>query len=221
MILGLSITYKHDASYVQKKRLPHIRSVRAAIREASMFFSRIRLLIPAFMLSGAAWGIIITYLPLLLQERTTLSLTYIGVLVSVWVIVGGIASFLYGRFHARIGRKKILIGSYFTIGIAGILLSITMSVMVFVVLLILLGMTVFLTYPTLFSFVSEITHESREGQTFAFVFTLQLGGGTILVFLSGFLSDIVGVWIPFVLLGTLGLLLSLLYLRYYQHPYVT
>lgn len=220
VLIGLSVTYKQDASYVIKKRPPRVRSVQAAVKEAYGFLSRIKLLIPAFMLSGASWGVIITYLPLLLQERTTLSLTVIGLLVSIWVVIGGLASFLYGRFHARVGRKKILIVSYFTIGIAGIGLIMSVSVLVFIVLLILLGMSVFLTYPTLFSLVSEITDESLEGRTFAFVFTLQLGGGTILVFLSGILSDLVGVWIPFVLLGSLGLVLGVLYLWYYQHSYV-
>ncbi len=220
VVVGLSVTYKKDASYVIKKRPGRVRSVRAAVQEAWDFLSRIKLLVPAFMISGASWGVIITYLPLLMQERTTLSLTMIGILVSLWVVIGGIASCLYGRFHARVGRKKILIGSYFTIGIAGIGLSVSMSVVVFIVLLVLLGVTVFLTYPTLFSFVSEITSESLEGRTFALVFTLQLGGGTILVFLSGFLSDVVGVWIPFVLLGGLALVLSGMFMWFYHRSYV-
>ena len=220
VLIGLGLTYAQDTPVKPKKHHKQSSSVGSSFQDATQFFRRIKLLIPAFMLSGASWGIIITYLPLLLQERTTLSLTFIGILVSVWVVIGGLASFLYGRFHARLGRKKILILSYFFIGITGLLISVSTVVPVFLVLLIILGLTVFLTYPTLFSFVSEITHESIEGRIFSYVFTLQLGGGTILVFLSGILSDILGVWIPFVLLGILGIILSILYLRYYQSSYV-
>ncbi len=220
VLLGLSLTYKKDASYVVKKPPKKNKPLSASVTDAFQFFKQIKLLVPAFMLSGASWGIIITYLPLLLQERTNISLTYIGLLVSVWVIIGGLASFFYGRFHAKYGRKKILIGAYLLIGVSGVLITITSMIPIFLILLIVLGLTVFLTYPTLFSFVSEITHESVEGRTFSYVFTLQLGGGTILVFLSGILSDIYGVWIPFTLLGILGIALSTLYLRFYHAHYV-
>jgi MFS family permease len=85
--------------------------------------------------------------------------------------------------------------------------------------MVLLGISVFLTYPALASFISEVTEESSESGTFGIVFTLQLGGGTIVLFLSGFLSDIYGIWMPFVVLGVPSLLLSMLLLFYRKNQF--
>jgi len=75
---------------------------------------------------------------------------------------------------------------------------------------ILLGLSTFLSFPALFSFVSEATHKTVEGKTFGYIFTIQLGVGTVLLFLSGVLADIFGIWIPFALLAVAGLFATIL-----------
>jgi len=169
---------------------------------------KMKLLIPAFIISGAAWGMLSTYLPLLLAEKTTLSLSFIGYIAAIWLGIGCITSFFYGRIQTVIGRKNVLILSYFTIGISCILLFLYVNIPLFIAIMVLLGITVFLTYPALFSFISEITHESAEGGTFGATFTLQLGGGTILIFIGGFISDLFGIAYPFLILGIPALVLS-------------
>jgi MFS family permease len=79
---------------------------------------------------------------------------------------------------------------------------------------------VFITYPALAAFVSEETHETVEGGTFAIIFTLQLGGGTLLLFIGGFLSDLFGIWTPFALLGSLSLILTVLLLINRKTPFI-
>lgn len=181
----------------------------------------IQLLIPAFIISGASWGVIITYFPLLLTERTTLSLATIGFLVALWAGVGSITSLSYGTIRTHIRRKKLLVASYFAIGLLCLTLAVITEIVLLVVVMILLGIAVFMTYPSLVSFVSEVTHESVEGWTFGLTFMFQTGGGTVLLFLSGALSDIFGIWMPFLLLGTLSLLFTLVLLYKYTTPFAT
>jgi MFS family permease len=83
-----------------------------------------------------------------------------------------------------------------------------------------MGISVFLTYPALFSFVSEITDESVESWTFGITFTFQTGGGTIILFLGGVLSDLFGIWMPFALMGMLSLIMTGLLLAYRKKPIV-
>ena len=71
-------------------------------------------------------------------------------------------------------------------------------------------MSTFLTYPVIFSYVSEKTDEAYEGKVFGYLFTVQLGGGTFLLFISGVTSDIWGIWTPFFILGVLSILISIL-----------
>jgi MFS family permease len=86
--------------------------------------------------------------------------------------------------------------------------------------MLLLGVSTFLTYPALFSIVSEATHKSVEGRTFGIIFMLQLGGGTMLLFFGGVLSDIFGIWIPFAILGALSLILTSMLVINYRKPMV-
>ena len=184
-----------------------------------VFNKKIKLLAPAFVISGASWGVTITYLPLLLNARTSIPLPVIGLLVAMWTGIGSISSLSYGRIRKKINRKKVLLVSYFTIGIMGLLLSYFTNIYVIIPVLILLGIAVFLTYPALFSFVSEITHEANEGWTFGITFTFQTGGSTVLLFFSGVLSDLYGIWIPFALVGVISFIFGIILLLNYPKPF--
>ncbi len=219
LLISLALTYQLNKEFVIVPKDTKKHTIKEMATDAFERMKAIKLLIPAFMISGASWGIIITYFPLLLTERTSLSLTVIGFLVALWAGIGSIASLSYGKIRSYIDRKKLLVASYITIGILSVLLAIFTHIIFLIAVMILLGIAVFLTYPSLFSFVSEVTHESVEGWTFGLTFTFQTGGGTILLFLGGILSDLFGIWIPFALLGMLSLLFSLVLLFNYHKPF--
>ena len=219
LLISRTLTYQlhKDLIIVPKETTKH--TPKEMIRDALSRTKAIQLLIPAFMISGASWGILITYFPLLLTERTTLTLPVIGFLVALWAGIGSITSLCYGKIRSHIHRKKLLILSYISIGILCFLLTLLTDILPLIGVMIPLGIAVFLTYPSLFSFVSEVTHESVEGWTFGLTFVFQTGGGTILLLLGGILSDHFGIGMPFALLGTLSLLLSVILLFNYQKPF--
>ena len=208
LLSGIILTRDIKDKYLIVKKSSKRQSVREAISEGINFLKKIKILIPAFIISGSTWGTVVTYLPLLLSDRTNLSLTNIGFVVSIWIGIGCISSIYYGRICNRIGRKNVIYLSYLTIGITSLMLSYFTNISIIILIMILSGITVFVTFPALTSFISEITHESSEGKTFATIFTLQLGGSTLFLFLGGFLSDIFGIWIPFMLLGMAAILYS-------------
>jgi len=196
-------------------------SVKDAFYDAFTVLKKLKKLIPAFMISGASWGVIITFLPLLLVEkRPDLSLSSIGLIVALWIGLGSIVSFYYGRIKSLLGRKYVLLLCYLCLGISGILLSFFTDLIIILFLVILAGISVFLTFPALFSFVSEVTDESVEGKTFGYVFTFQLGGGTLLLIISGVISDIWGVWTPFALMGSLSIIVFIYLLVCNNKPFV-
>ena len=219
LLVSLALTHQLKKEFVIVPKETKKLSLKEMAADAFHRMRRIKLLIPAFMISGASWGVIITYLPLLLNARTTLSLPVIGFLVALWAGVGSITSLSYGKIRSYIHRKKLLVLSYVTIGILSLFLAVFTHIIILIGVMILLGIAVFLTYPALFSFVSEVTHESVEGWTFGLTFTFQTGGGTIILLLGGVLSDLFGIWIPFALLGTLSLIFSLVLLLNYRKPF--
>lgn len=221
VLSGIILTRDIDEKYLTVIKEKNKQSLKEAFHEAISMLKKIKLLIPAFMISGASWGVIITYFPLLLTERTDLSLAYIGLIVALWIGIGAISSFFYGKINEVIGRKKVLLISYLAIGISGILITMYTYVIVYLIIMIILGISVFLTFPTLASFISEKTHESAEGRTFGIVFTLQLGGGTLLLFIGGVLSDMIGIWVPFAILGILSLIISISLMINFNKDFIT
>ena len=183
-----------------------------AIDEWINIMKRLRLLIPPFIVSGIAWGVTINYLPLFLNEKTPLILSSIGIIVSLWIGVGTIVCLFYGKIQSYVGRKNIVILAYLTMGLMGFFLAFSTNVLIIIFIVILLGLSTFLTFPALFSFVSEATHESVEGKTLGYIFTLELGGSAIFLFLSGIFADLFGIWMPFVFLGVVSLLVAFLLL---------
>lgn len=219
LVVSLVLTFQLKKEFVIVPKETKKHSIREMAKDAFDRMNGIKILIPAFMISGAAWGVIITYFPLLLTERTTLSLPVIGFLVALWAGIGSITSLSYGKIRSYIRRKKLLVIAYLTLGIFSLFLAVFTSLIILIAVMILLGIAVFLTYPALFSFVSEVTHESVEGWTFGLTFTFQTGGGTIILFMGGVLSDLFGIWMPFALLGILSLLFTIVLLLNYQKPF--
>jgi len=200
LFTGIYLTKNTDQKYLEITKNKK-QNIREAIFEAKSILKNFKILIPAFLISGAAWGTTVSYLPLLLDEKTTLPLSLIGIVVSIWIGIGTITCIFYGKIQEFVGRKNVVIFAYFTIAVSSFALCIFTNIYIILLLMVLLGISTFLSFPAIFSYVSEITLKAIEGRTFGYLFTLQLGGGTILLFLSGIFSDIWGIWMPFFLLG--------------------
>jgi FSR family fosmidomycin resistance protein-like MFS transporter len=221
LLIGTALTSNIKEEYLLVNKTSKRQTIKEAIEESIVFLKRIKLVIPAYIISGSSWGIIITYLPLYLTETTELSLTAIGLIVSIWIGIGSISSILYGRICSKFGRNNIVFLSYFTVGVTSILITYFTNISLIILIIVLMGITVFITFPAIITLISEITHESVEGKTFGTIFTLQIIGSTIFLFFGGFLSDVFGIWIPFILLGISSLSFSIILLIFKKRPIVT
>lgn len=219
--LGLLITRKMDVTFLKYHNISmQKQKISEAFQEWKTMMVKMKLVVPLFIISGAVWGVTISYLPLYLDEKTTLTLPLIGIIVSCWIGIGTLASFFYGRIQGAIGRKNLLILCYFFIGLSSLFLLLLSTPSFLLSMVFILGLSSFLSFPALFSFISEVTHESIEGKTFGYTFTLQLGGGTIFLFFSGAMADILGIWIPFAFLGIGGLIGTTLLLIFRKQPLI-
>jgi len=221
LFIALFLTRNIAENYLRVEQTNNNKqTVAEAIDEWINIMKRLRLLIPLFIVSGIAWGVTINYLPLFLNEKTPLALSSIGIIVSLWIGVGTIVCLFYGKIQSYVGRKTIIILAYFTMGVMGFFLAFSTNVPIIIFIVILLGLSTFLTFPALFSFVSEATHESVEGKTLGYIFTLQLGGSAIFLFLSGIFADLFGIWIPFAFLGLASLLAAIVLFINRKQSYV-
>jgi FSR family fosmidomycin resistance protein-like MFS transporter len=213
LFAGLALTYDKTNKYNANKKEKNIKQ---ELKEAKQFLLKIKLLLPPFILSGVTWSITINYFPLLLTDRTDLDLSVIGLLVAVWLGIGTIVSFSYGKIYSLIGRKRSIILAYLLIGIVGLSLSYFTNIWIILIMMVLLGISTFITYPALFSFVSNLMIENSEGKNFGYIFSIQLFGGVILLIISGILSDLWGIWVPFTILGLFSFMVTALLLVNYK-----
>jgi MFS family permease len=210
---GLFLTRNIDEKYLEneKNKVEKI-SFEKLLNKEWKLLKKIKLFLPGAIISGTTWGIVVSYLPLLLVEKTTLSLALIGIIISIWIGVGTIICLLYGKIITVISRKTIVIMSYLTMGVMAYLLTTITDIILIIFIMILLGISSFISFPAIFSYVSEITDDPTEGKTFGYIFTFQLGVGTLILFFSGLTADIWGIWTPFFILGFFSLLTALLFI---------
>ena len=162
-------------------------------------------------LVGAVFNIVAFFGPLLLHSKFGLEANVAGIAVALWILVGTVATFFFGRLSARFGRYRALVASFAALGVATLVGGIIGNVWTVLVVMWTLGSALFLTYPALFSFVSESSHRRLQGAAFGLVFGFQLVGGAIGVYLAGVLANAFGsdaatqTSIPFLFAGLLGL----------------
>jgi len=210
---GMYITRNTNETYLENtKNKVEKESIKNLIKKEWELLKKIKLFVPGSIISGTSWGIVVSYLPLLLVEKTTLSLPFIGIIVSIWIGVGTIICIFYGKIITVLSRKTIVIMSYFTMGVMAYFLTTITNIFLIIIIMIFLGISSFISFPVIFSYVSEITDDPTEGKTFGYIFTFQLGIGTLLLFFSGLTADIWGIWTPFFILGFFSLLTALLFI---------
>lgn len=109
---------------------------------------------------------------------------------ATWIGIGTLTSYYYGRLSSVIGRVALLRCGYAVSGLSAVSLFFASDWYVVVPILLAFGFTLFLTYPALFSMVTDRTQENERGTAFGILFGFQLGGGAVIVYVCGLLADI-------------------------------
>jgi MFS family permease len=108
---------------------------------------------------------------------------------ALWIGIGTVTSYYFGALSARVGKYRLLRVGYLVSIIATIILSLTTDWRLIAPTLLMFGAFLFMTYPALFSLITELTGEEERGTAFGILFGLQLGGGAASVYLCGLIAD--------------------------------
>ena len=138
---------------------------------------------------GALYSVTTYYGPINLTAEHGWGVGAADLVFAIWLAVGTISSYLYGRISARLGRRNVVILGYCGSIIGLVALSLTSEWFMIVPALVLYGALLFLTYPALFAMISDATDIEERGTAFGLVFAFQLGGGSAVVYLCGLIAD--------------------------------
>lgn len=178
----------------------------------------IRIYIPGFVFGGACWGTTVYYAPSLLNHKFQVPIGKTGVFLALWIGIGTVMTYFFGYLSKRAGREKLSLFS--VIGSTVFLFVLGMSSVqgIAIAALILFGTFLFLIYPAFQSFVAEKVRTKNQVLAFSIVANILMLTGSIVVLISGFLSDRFGINSPFLFLVGLGLLVLILYLLKKDSP---
>lgn len=108
---------------------------------------------------------------------------------AIWIAVGTITSYYFGVMSSRFGKKNLLVAGYVASLGAVLVIALTAEWFIITPALLVYGTFLFMTYPALFSYLTEATDVGERATAFGILFGFQLGGGAVFVYLSGIVAE--------------------------------
>jgi MFS family permease len=176
---------------------------RASIGKMFKYF-RFSLLPLALM--GAAYTITINFGPLLVKDKLLGAADVAGWTVALWIGAGAISAYLYDRIARVAGRERLMVICFVLVSIISLLVGLAAELYQLMVLMIFFGFFLFLTWPGLFSMISDATGKLTQGPIFSIIFAFQISGGAIIAYIAGLVAQLYGIDKPFFLLSVILLL---------------
>jgi MFS family permease len=171
----------------------------------------IKRFVPGLFFGGFGWSVAVYYAPSLLHHKHGIPLGQTGLFLALWIGLGTVTGYGYGIWSRRFGRKAVFMASLGGAAAALFLLGFAPTKALAVAGLLLFGGFLLMTYPSLHTFVGSTVPASGQTMAFSWVSNIQMISGALVSLVSGFLSDAIGIQVPFVLTGVLTLAILLFY----------
>jgi len=154
-------------------------------------FNKMMFLIIPIVGGGALYQITSTWGPINLTTTAhPWSAGSADLIFALWIGVGTATSYYFGAISARVGKYRLLRMGYLVSLIAVIILSLTTDWRLIAPTLLVFGAFLMVTYPALFSLITELTGEEERGTAFGILFGFQLGGGAASVYFCGIIAGL-------------------------------
>lgn len=155
-------------------------------------FLKIWPLVLPIVAGGALYQITSYFGPVNLTDSGGWSPGTADLMFAIWIGIGTITSYMFGRMSAAYGRTRLLIAGYAVSAVGVAVLALSTNWFFVGPALLGYGAFLFVTYPALFALISDATDPSERGTAFGMLFGFQLGGGAAFAGISGFVAEATG-----------------------------
>jgi MFS family permease len=167
--------------------------------------SGVRRFVPGFFFGGMGWSVTVYYAPSLLNHRFEIPMGRTGLWLALWIGLGTVTGYAYGFLSRRFGRKRVFMITLGGAAVCLFILGLTSSKGLAITALLVFGALLLMTYPSLHTFVGSSVRPEGQTQAFSWVSNISLISGALVSLGSGFLSDAIGIQVPFIFTGILTL----------------
>jgi len=184
-------------------------------REAQSWFRslvEVKRFIPGFFFGGMGWNVTIFYAPSLLNHRFGIPMGRTGLFLALWMGIGTITGYSYGFLSRKLGRKTIFLTTLAGSTVCLLVIGWSPFQGLAVAALLVFGGLLLMTYPSLHTFVGSTVRPEEQTRAFSWVSNIQMFSGALVALVSGFLSDAIGIHVPFLFAAALTLGIFLFYL---------
>ncbi|MCX7974459.1 MAG: MFS transporter [Candidatus Aminicenantes bacterium] len=201
---------------VKSLELPEERTEALTWQSWKKTFMSILPYLPGLVFAGGGWGLVVYYAPSLFHHRFHLDMEKTGLILALWIGLGTLITYLYGRLCCLFGRKKLtyvgLSGSLITL----LLIGLTSSCWFAQLSLYLFGLFLFLIFPSLQASIGAKVDLKNQAQAFSLASNLQLIAGAFFSLVSGFISDLFSIQAPFLMMASFAFLALILMSNSFQ-----
>jgi FSR family fosmidomycin resistance protein-like MFS transporter len=184
-------------------------------REAQSWFRslvEVKRFIPGFFFGGMGWNVVVFFAPSLLNHRFGIPMGQTGLYLALWMGIGTVTGYSYGILSRRFGRKTIFLTTLGGSAVCLVALGLSSDKGLAVAALLVFGGLLLMTYPSLHTFVGSTARREAQTQAFSWVSNIQMLSGALIALISGFVSDALGIHVPFLLAAALTLAVFIFYL---------
>ncbi len=165
---------------------------------------KIRRLVPGFIFGGVGWSVTVFFAPSLLNHEFSIPMGRTGLFLALWIGLGTFSGYGYGFLSRILGRRKVFLASLGGATASLAVLGFAPGRSYAVAGLLVFGVFLLMTYPSLHTFVGSLVPRGEQTQAFSWVSNIQMISGALLALLAGVLSDSFGIRSPFVLSSALS-----------------
>ncbi len=165
---------------------------------------KIRRLVPGFIFGGVGWSVTVFFAPSLLNHEFSIPMGRTGLFLALWIGLGTFSGYGYGFLSRILGRRKVFLASLGGATVSLAVLGFAPGRSYAVAGLLVFGVFLLMTYPSLHTFVGSLVPRGEQTQAFSWVSNIQMISGALLALLAGVLSDSFGIRSPFVLSSALS-----------------
>jgi MFS family permease len=183
----------------------------------SKVFHALKFALLPLAISGAAYTITTSFGALLGTDRFGLAPDAAGWVLALWIGMGVLTAAVYGRISKAVGRKRSLVMAYLGITACTLVIGLSQNIFVVSVAMLAFGCFLFITYPGVFSMISEATGKVSQGVVFGIIFAGQIIGGASIAYFAGLAAQLYGINVPFLMISILAVF-PLISLAMYQEP---